>query len=216
VGALLAAPAPAAAPQLTASVTPAELALGSAASVSGVAAGAGAGAAVVLQSAPYPYSSYATVATGATAADGSFAFPGIHVDRNTRLRVQLAGGSTAPVDLQLFVDTRASLQARSLGPGHTLLSLRIRHAVLGARAVDATVRWFLAAKGSRVYHLAAESRADELRPGLLSATVVVNPPARSFTFRACVNPSWERAMGPPDVHRRCPETGFVLHVVERA
>jgi hypothetical protein len=203
-------------PQLAATVAPAELTLGAAATVTGawtMAGGPIAGAMLSMQVRPYPYgTTSAASASASTGPDGTFSFTSLHPDRNTRVQVfvpALGPAEGAVVKLQIYVDPRASLKARALGPGRTLLSLRIRHAVLPGSA-DGTVRWFVAAAGSRVFHLAAQTQARELRRGLLDASTVVDPPSRRFAFRACVNPSWERAMGPPADHRRCPTAGFVL------
>jgi hypothetical protein len=204
------------APQLAATVTPTELTLGAAATVTGswTSAGAGiAGTTLSLQVRPYPYRPpWAALAGSPTGPDGTFSFPLLHPDRNTRLQLSVPSPGPvagATVNLQIYVDPRASLTARSIGPGRTRLSLRIRHAVF-PHTVDGTVRWFVAAGGSRVFHLAGQTQASELRRGLLDASTVVDPPSRRFAFRACVNPSWERAMGPPAAHRPCPTAGFVL------
>jgi hypothetical protein len=203
-------------PQLSAAVSPAEITLGATATVTGTwpLAGQGiAGASLQMQAQPYPYRPLSTVTSSTEAGPGgSFSFAPLRPDRNTRIRVLAAApgqAGGAVVTLQLYVDPRASLTARSLGPGRTLLSLRIRHAILPG-ASDGSVRWFVAAKGSRAFHLVAATPAAELRPGLLNATAVVDPPARRFAFRACVNPSWARAMGPPAADRPCPTSGFVL------
>jgi hypothetical protein len=145
-----------------------------------------------------------------TAADGSFSFLGIRLDRNTRLRVVGDGppAVTGPV-LAATVDPKVSASARSLGPGRVRLALRVRHTVT-ARPSAPTVWWFLATRARRVFRLAAVTRARETSPGVTYASVVVDPPSKRYVYRVCLNARWEKAMGPSDTHRRCPEATFVL------
>jgi hypothetical protein len=208
-------PAPAAplAPELTASLAPAELTLGAALAVTGhlMSGGQGLpGVPLALQSDPYPFRRFVPVAHATSSTDGSFSFPGMRPDRNTRLRV-VSEGSTAvsgPV-LAATVDPKVSSSARSLGPGRVRLTLRVRHAITGnARSFGAW--WFLAARASRVFRLAAVTATRELLPGVTYASVIVDPPVRRFVYRVCMNQPWEKAMGPAASHRRCPEATFVL------
>jgi hypothetical protein len=211
----LSTPAPAAplAAQLTASVAPTELTFGAALSVSGrlMSSGQGVpGVPLALQSDPYPFRGFAPVAHVTSSEDGSFSFLGIRPDRNTRLRVVSEGAPvvTGPV-LAATVDAKVWGSVRSLGPGRVRLTLRVRHAVTGnARSVSAW--WFLAARASRVFRLAAVTATRELAPGVTYATVVVDPPVRRFEYRVCMNPPWESAMGSLATHRRCPEATFVI------
>jgi hypothetical protein len=87
--------------------------------------------------------------------------------------------------------------------------LRVRHAITAnARSVSAW--WFLAARASHVFRLAAVTATRELSPGVTYASVIVDPPVRRFVYRVCMNPAWEEAMGPAATHRRCPEASFVV------
>jgi len=195
---------------LSASVSPAEVPLGSPATVAGVLTSAAPGT-LVLQSEPYPYRGFVTVARTVSAAEGHFTFPLLRADRNTRLRVLLEG--SPPENgalLTLVVDPRVKLASRSLGPGRALLSIRMRHGRFAAPR-DGEAWWFVRAQGASVFELAAVTAARELRPGLLDASATVEEPSRRFTFRVCVNPSWEAAMGPASAHGRCPDHPFVLH-----
>jgi hypothetical protein len=200
-------------PELTASVTPAELTLGAALAVTGRLTSGGQALSSVplaLQSDPYPFRRFATVAHATSSSDGSFTFTGVRPDRNTRLRVVSEGSTfvSGPV-LVATVDPKVSSGARSLGPGRVRLTLRVRHAITGnARSVSAW--WFLAARASRVFRLAAVTATSELSPGVTYASVIVDPPVRRFVYRICTNPPWEKAMGPPATHRRCPEATFVV------
>jgi hypothetical protein len=199
--------------QLTASLAPAELTFGAALSVTGrlMSGGHGVpGVLLALQNDPYPFHGFATVARVTSSTDGSFLFTGIRADRNTRLRVVSEGspGVTGPV-LAATVDAKVSGSARSIGPGRVRLTLRVLHTIIGsARSMHAW--WFLAARASRVFRLAAVTATRELSPGVTYATVVVDPPVRRFVYRVCINPPWESAMGPVDTHRGCPETTFVI------
>jgi hypothetical protein len=201
------------APEITASLAPAELTLGAVLSVTGRLTSGGQGlpgVSLALQSDPYPFRRFAPVAHVTSSPDGSFSFPGIRPDRDTHLRVVSEGpaAATGPV-LAATVDPKVSGSARSLGPGRVRLTLRVRHAITpNARSVSAW--WFLAAHASRVFRLAAVTATRELSPGVTYATVTVDPPVKRFVYRICMNPPWEAAMGPSAAHRRCPEATFVL------
>jgi hypothetical protein len=207
------APAAAPAPELTTSLAPAELTLGAVLSVTGRLTSGGQGlpgVPLALQSDSYPFGRFAPLARATSAADGGFSFAGIRPDRNTRLRV-VSEGPTAVSGPALVatVDPKVSGRARSLGPGRVRLTLRVRHAITGnARSVRA--RWFLAARASRVFRLAAVTATRELSPGITYASAIVDPPARRFVYRVCMNPPWEKAMGALATHRRCPEATFVV------
>jgi hypothetical protein len=205
------APAPAAT-VLSAALSADELTLGEAASVTGRIVGEGqprAGLPVTLESDAYPYRGFGALAHATSAPDGSFSFTGISPDRNTRLRVLSEGAPSvvSPV-LELTVDPKLLGRARSLGPGRVQLTIRVRHA-LTAEKRAVVVRWFLAARGSRVFRLAASTASRELVPGVTYASVIVDPPLKRFVWRVCMNPAWEPAMGAAASHRRCPEASFV-------
>jgi len=207
-----AAPAAPGMPEAAATVTPAELTIGAVATVSGRLAGAqpGAGAQLSLQSEPYPFRAYTTIARTSVAADGSFTFPALHLERNTRLRVLVEGGpAPAGPPLTVTVDPQVKLSARTLGRGQTLLSVRIRHALLGSQA-PVTASWYLQTRGSHVFSLAALTSTRELAPGVLYASATVDPPSRHFAYRVCINPAWEHAMGARSTHGDCPDHDFVL------
>jgi hypothetical protein len=200
--------------ELAASLSPAEVTLGEAQSVTGRVGGAGnglGGVPLTLQANRYPFRrGFAPIAHTTTAADGSYSFPGIRLDRNTRLQVILEGSpaATGPV-LAATVDPKVSGSARSVGPGRVRLILRVRHTPT-ARPSAPSVWWFLAMRPGRVFRLAAVTRARETSPGSTSASVIVDPPAKRFVYRVCLNARWDTAMGRPEAHRRCPEATFVL------
>ena len=192
---------------ITARASTGELALGGALSVSG---SAGAGADVLLQWSPYPYRSYRTISSAASGTDGLFSFAPVRPDRNTRLRVVLASApQNASAAMSVIVDPAVALHSQSLGPGRVRLSMSIRHthsSIGGSVAAS----WFLADRGSPIFRLAAVTATREASPAVSYASAIVNPPSRRFSFRVCLNPAWESAMGRPGSHGRCPAHDFVL------
>jgi hypothetical protein len=205
-------PAVAAPPEpLRATVTPAEIPLGGAVTVSGtLAPGAqgGGGQAVALQAAPDALAPgdpapFATVAEAATLADGTFAFAPIRPERNTRLRVVAPALGIAGAQLEVTVDPLVVLRARSLGPGRVRLSLRLVHVTGAGAGAPVQARWFLAPAGSGAFAPVAGGPARDLAPGVLHASTIVEPPARRFRFRVCVAAAWTAAMGPRSAHVRC-------------
>lgn len=201
------------APDLVASLSSPEITLGAGLSVTGHLTNAGqglSGVPLTLQSDAYPFAGFTPVAQVTSSPDGSFSFIDIRPDRNTRLRVVGEGspGVTGPV-LDATVDPKVRASARSLGPGRVRLTLRVRHAIAG-NGRPVRVRWFLAARASPVFRLAAVTATRELSPGVTYASVVVDPPVKRFVYRVCLNPPWEHAMGRGATHRRCPEASFVI------
>jgi hypothetical protein len=214
VGLAAASPATGAArPVLIASLGAGELTYGAPLTVTGSLTDGASGMGVVplaLQADPYPFRGFLTIAHGSTAPDGSFAFAGVNLDRNTRLQVVSEGTQpTTSSQLSVTVDPNARSSAHSLGPGRTRLSVRVRHATLGG-TVQAVARWYLAARGSRVFRLAAVTHTRELSRGLTYASAIVDPPSKRFVYRVCFNPPWEHAMGPAASHGPCPEHDFKL------
>lgn len=198
---------------LSASVSADELSYGAELTVTGRLAEAGQGLSAVplaLQADPYPFHGFATVAHARSEPDGSFAFLGVRPDRNTRLRVVVEGSPTvaSPV-LAVTVDPAAAIKAVALAPGMTRLSLRVRHTPYG-RSAPVSAWWFLAARGTRVFRLAAVTSTRELSPELTYASVTIDPPSKRFVYRVCLNATWERAMGPPSAHRPCPRNDFAV------
>ena len=198
---------------LSASISASELDYGAALTVSGRLAGTGQSAGAIpltLQADPYPYRGFSPIGHAQSEPDGSFAFVGVRPDRNTRLRV-LAGTSPAVASavLAVTVDPAAAVKVRTLGPGATRLTLRVRHTPY-PRSAPVSVWWFLAARGTRVFRLAAVTSTHELSPELTFAVATVDPPSSGFAYRVCLNEAWERAMGPPATHRSCPRTDFAV------
>jgi hypothetical protein len=201
----------AATPQVSASASAAQIPYGAAVTVSGRATSAGqgsAGAALALQASAYPAHGFVTVARVAAAADGSFSFSDLRPDRNSRLRVLLESVPAAmSPELAVVVDPAAALHAVELGPGRTRLSLRLSHAPrLSSGPVSAW--WYVAPRHGRRFRLAAVTSTHELTAGLTYASVTIDPPLRRFSYRVCLNPLWEGAMGPTRGHHACPQHDF--------
>lgn len=200
------------APVLSASLAPGEVGWGTALAVSGNLANAGqvAGVPLVLQGEPYASHHFATLARTATGPDGAYSFAGIPADRNTRLRVEVEGspGVSSPV-IEAIVNPKVAINARSLGPGRTQLSLRLSHTPWHGPE-SASAWWFLAARGTHVFRLAAVSPVRALSPTVTYANVTVNPPSARFVYRVCLNPAWEHTMGTAATHRPCPHNGFTV------
>jgi hypothetical protein len=201
----------AASAEVTASVAPDELAFGARSAVSGrvvVASQGVSGAPLALQATPYPYRHLTTLARVTSAPDGSFTFAAVRPDRDTRLRVldEAVPTATSPV-LTVIVDPVAVVKWSDLGPGRTRLSLRIGHTPQ-RKSTGARVWWYVAARGTRSFRLLAITSTHALARDTEYADATIAPPAKRFSFRVCVNPSWEHAMGAPAAHRRCPERDF--------
>jgi hypothetical protein len=199
-------------PSISAVATPSELTLGSSFSLSG-RVGEGptspAGQALTLEASPYPYRSWQPLGTAVSAADGSFQIAAPPPQSNERLRVldAAATGASSPT-LNVLVDPRVALAAASLGPGRVRLSARIAH--LSGASSTVPARWYVATRGSDAYHLLATTETHELPGAVTYASAVVDPPAKRFSYRVCLNPSWEASMGPPASHGPCPRQGFHL------
>jgi beta-lactamase class A len=205
--AALAAPAP----EIGASAAPSEVVYGATLSVTGRVAAGGVGVTGVplaLESTPYPYRHAKFVARTTSAADGSFTFAGIRPDRNSRLRV-VDEGSLAAMSQQLgvIVDPRAAVRESSLGPGRARLSVRVGHTPQRS-ASSVSALWFVATHGTHTFHLAAVTPTRELAGGVTYASATIDPPSKRFSYRVCLNPSWEDAMGAPTAHHMCPQRDF--------
>lgn len=207
--------APAASPgaSIDATASPRELTIGGAVAVAGRLVESGvavAGAPLALQVESYPFRGFQTIARQASAEDGSFAFAALHPDRNTKLRVVLESApASTSAELAVTVDPQVATNARLLGPGRTLLSIRLRHTVHAGSAA-ASASWFVAGRGTRVFRLAGVTPTRELEPGLSYASLTIDPPSRHFAYRVCLNPGWEHAMGTHGSHGRCPTHDYAL------
>ena len=148
------------------------------------------------------------VAQATTGADGSFTFAASHRPRNERVRVAPPRRPQRGADADVTVDPRVALSARSLGPGR--VRLRGAHRARRRRASPPVARALVrgAARQRRLPPRGDDADAASCRRPSTYASAIVNPPARRFRWRVCVNPPWEAAMGPPAAHGACPPRGF--------
>ena len=201
------------APSITAGALPGEIPIGASFTVSGHLAGEPAAVAsrpLQLEAAPYPYRAYAVIGEAQSAADGTFAFAATSPRSNMRVRVAVAGApAVVSPPVAVTVDPRVAIHARSLGPGRVRLSIRIEH-TSSPHARATSVFWYLALRRSRRFRLATHTRSREIAPGVTYASAIVNPPATRFSYRVCLNPDWEAAMGPASTHGSCPAHSFRL------
>ena len=198
-------------PQVVASLSTGELTLGASVSVSGSVreeASPLAGASLALQLSAYPYRSFSTIARTVSAGDGSYAFASLRPLLDSRVRVLLEGSPTSSSStLALLVDPEVAINASSLGAGRTRLSARIRHAPSRGSSTTSAL-WFTAARGTRLFRLVAITPTRELSAGLTYASATIDPPARRFVYRVCLNPAWERSMGAAGSHGPCPQHDY--------
>src|ERR1700686_623029 len=203
-------------PALLSAATPASAVnIGTPLSLSGTLSEAGhglAGVPLAVQADQFPFHGFVTIAHISTATDGSYTFVGPPADRNVRLRVisEAAGSSVSSATIAVFVEPLAALHVRSLGPGRAQLTLRLRHTTHGGARGSDTASWFVAAPHTHVFRLLATTNTRELAPGLSYASTIINPPAKRFLYRVCLNPGWERAMGPSTAHGRCPHHDYAI------
>jgi hypothetical protein len=199
-------------PEVIATLSSAEVALGVPLAVSGQVLEGGAplaNAPLALEAEPYPYRAFTTIARTVSGAGGSYSFDAPALSLDTRLRVQLEGAAppASSALLQATVDPSIALAASDLGPGRTRLSIRLGHSPqLSSRSVPAS--WFVAARGSRSFRLIDTTPTRELASGVTYASATIDAPSAHFLYRVCVNPTWERAMGAASTHGRCPTHDF--------
>jgi hypothetical protein len=181
-----------------------ELGYGAALTVTGSVGAAGA-VALVLEVDPYPYAGFTPMAETSSAPDGSYAFSGVKLDRDSRLRVSLqAGGAPPSGPIAVEVEPSVAINAASLGAGRARLSIRLGHTVHAGAPAPVDASWFAAPRGTHAFRLLAVTRTRELAAGLTYASATIDPPARRFVYRVCLRPSWGRAMGRSRGEPSCP------------
>ena len=201
-------------PTLTVATSANELTIASALVVSGIVSGDGsptAGTTLELQVDPYPYRGWVTASRLKSTPGGTFAFPALRPDRNSRIRVVLEGQHSAPpgAGTNITVDPSVSLSSRPLGAGQTQLTLRARH-TSHAGSGAASAWWYTAPRGGHTFRLAAVTPTHEPSSEVTTASAIVDPPSARFLYRVCMNPPWERAMGSAAAHGPCPHHDFAL------
>jgi hypothetical protein len=164
--------------------------------------GGNGGLVVQLQADPYPYGSFVTEASTATAADGSYRFR-ISPTRNTKYRSVLAAtpavrSDTASVTVNEIIDTRV----RYRSPGRARITISSRHpADLGWG--DKRVRWYVSSGGRARLHRVDVGRTRTTGPGVTEMRTTIKVPAGHFRFAACFRAASLRAMGPSAARPRC-------------
>jgi Beta-lactamase enzyme family len=101
----------------------------------------------------------------------------------------------------------AALRAFELGPGRTRLTLRVSHS-LKDKPPTVSAWWFVQARGTHLFHLAAVTTTRELPGAVTYASATIDPPARHFTYRVCLNHPRAYARGAPATHHPCPQQDF--------
>ena len=213
LGAAALAPATTEAPpplRISAGAAPAEVTYGSPLTLSGRVEGqAPAASMLALEANGYPYRAWHVLASTQLQPDGSFAFAGVRPQRNTRMRVLLEGAAPAQsASVHVIVEPGVAVSAAAPEPGRTRLGVRLAYSPrLLPR--DGRARWFLAPDARRRFRLATTTPLRELAAGTAYAAATVDPPARSFSYRVCVDPGWGSAMGPPPAApQRCSGRDF--------
>jgi hypothetical protein len=205
IGGLAVAPAAAAATRVSAAAGHSEIRFTSATDVSGEVTGhpgGDGGVMVDLQADPYPYGSFVTVASRATAPDGSYRFR-VAPSRNARYRVVLDGmpavrSPVAPVTVDEIVTTSVRYET----PGRARIVIRSRHAGdLGWGGHP--VRWYLSRGRRAGLRRVDTGRTTTPRRGVTRMETTVKVPAGRFRFAACFRAHSLGAMGPPAARPGC-------------
>jgi hypothetical protein len=202
---VLAAPAAARATAITAVARRPEIRFKGSTRISGALTGypsGNAGRPIELEADPYPYGSFAVMASGATATDGSYSFR-ISPRRNTRYRVALTGPSSArSAVVGVTVDELVRTRVRYLPLGRARLTAYSRHPANLAWGGRRTI-WYLSPDGRGHLQRVRANHAREVAPGLTRLRVKVAVSAGRFRFAACLKASTTAAMGPPGAHAPC-------------
>jgi hypothetical protein len=205
VGALMSSPAVAATTKVSARAARDEIrfrgSTGITGRVTGQPGGDG-GVRVELQSDPYPYRSFATEASTATAADGSFRFRASPT-RNTRYRVVIGvtpsiRSATVPVTVNEIVTTQVGYKS----PGRARIVIRSRHPA-DLRWGDRRVSWYVSGGERTRLHRVKVGRTHAASPGVTQMRTTVQVPAGRFRFAACFQARSLAAMGSASAHPRC-------------
>jgi hypothetical protein len=144
-GGLVTAPASADATAVSAGASPAAIRFTASTEISGAVMGNPGGDDRVpldLQADPYPYGSFTTESSRATAADGSYRFR-VTPSRNTRYRVALASAPGVRSDtVTVTVDEAVTTSVRYETPGRARIVIRSRHPA-DLHWSGRRVRWYL-------------------------------------------------------------------------
>lgn len=170
------------------------------------------GVSLELQSSAYPYRAFRNAGHATSGTDGSFSFPGLVPDRDTRYRVvEAASPQVASAAVTAIVEAPSVSHIYRLAYGFlqvTVLTYHTKSFNWGGQPAY----WFIATRGSRHWHLTAVTRTHERKPGVTYMTLTFLPPLGRFDWRVCFNAHGERALGPPGAHGPCPHRDFTDRV----
>ena len=160
------------------------------------------GVLVELQSDPYPYGSFATEGSTATAPDGAYRFR-VSPSRNTRYRVLLPDMSsvrsgTVSVTVNEIVTTRVRYRT----PGRARIVIRSRHPA-DLHWGDRRLSWYTSPGKRTRLHRVDVGRTRTADPGVTRMRTTIKVPAGSFRFAACFRARSLAAMGPASAHPDC-------------
>ena len=202
---------------LTAALAPPEMAFGATFTVDGTAASGGApssGLGLQLEVSAYPYSAWQVAGAGQSGPDGSFRISAPHRTATSACGSSRRGSRTPRRPSCTPRSTPAWRWRRARSGRAGCGSARGSRTPLHVASPPVTARWYVAPRGSSTYRLGATTVTHELPGAVTYASAIVNPPARRFSWRVCVNPPWEAAMGPAAAHGPCPPHGFHLRAAQ--
>jgi hypothetical protein len=193
-------------PTITLQASAAQVSTGTALTLSGQVGDAPAGAAVLLDQAPYPYTSFSQLATATPNQTGNFSFT-VSPEIDTQYRVTLPGTS-AEASVQINVTDKLTVQVKALPLGRAAIRVLVYH----PRELHwgwQPVRWSFA-HGDH-FMAAARTRAHPLNPTLVSLYTVVGLPAGHFRWRACFHPPDDDAIVDEERAPDCNGRGYEGH-----
>jgi hypothetical protein len=196
---LLAAPAADAAVTVAMGISPEETRYGEKTDITGTALLDGAPYAeqpVQLEGRRYPFEDeFAVLATGVTAADGTFAFER-ELDRNWDLRVRVGDGVSPKERAYVFPAFRLTFRARS----SRVIKLTQRYRVPRGVRLEKPTIFYVGPRGAKRAPRAATGELERIRPGRYRSSAVVRLPAKwngRFRYASCFRYTGGSGMGNP-------------------
>jgi hypothetical protein len=188
---------------ITAEASKSEVVYGKAITISGTVTNGAPAESVELQVAPYPYDTWKPVATTTIGADGSYAFPGVKPDRNSRYQVVATGPPPATSEpLSIVVDEKLSKEIDYVSAGRVRIRVRSEHPPDLAWG-DVKAYWYIAAGSSKTFRRVRRNRTKQGSAGATKLSATFTVPAGRFRFFECFSPPNADAMGPAGVHESC-------------
>ena len=204
-GALAISPASATATQVSAAAGRGEIPFTASTDISGAVTGhpgGDGGVTVDLQADPYPYGSFATQDSQATAADGSYRF-GVTPARNTRYRVVLKDTPAVRSDtVAVTADEKVTTSVKYETPGRARITIQSRHPA-DLNWGGKRVRWYLSSGSRGKLHRVESGHTSTPRPGVTLMKTTLNVPAGRFRVAACFRAKSLGAMDPAAARPRC-------------